>query len=213
MTPDLTQLKASAVSLLNNDYLPNDYRGWMTSALALLEDVARLQAQLPDGMQDCSIRFLECPEGHGRLTATNWLPSGCLHCELATLKGENERLKREMAIDAKFYQVTVAQRDSAWREVEELKAALTAERQKGQALREKVTYWRDHSRRSAAAWAYKDVVELMDTLGLAIPAECPTPTQEGKCANGHVWSNQFGEDWTPDFGTPCDCGQKQWSRR
>lgn len=30
------------------------------------------------------------------------------------------------------------------------------------------------------------------------------------CANGHVWSNQFGDDYTPDYGTPCDCKKKQW---
>jgi hypothetical protein len=30
------------------------------------------------------------------------------------------------------------------------------------------------------------------------------------CANGHVWSNQYGDDWKPDDGTPCDCRQKLW---
>jgi hypothetical protein len=40
----------------------------------------------------------------------------------------------------------------------------------------------------------------------------PTGRDEKRkpCANGHVWSNQFGDDWMPDRGTPCDCGQKQW---
>jgi hypothetical protein len=29
--------------------------------------------------------------------------------------------------------------------------------------------------------------------------------------NSHVWSNsQFGDDWTPEVGTPCDCGKKRW---
>jgi hypothetical protein len=31
-----------------------------------------------------------------------------------------------------------------------------------------------------------------------------------ECANGHTWSNQFGDDWTPERGTRCDCGRKQW---
>lgn len=39
--------------------------------------------------------------------------------------------------------------------------------------------------------------------GLAAPAPA-------KCATGHVWSNQFGEDWTPEHGKPCDCGAKRW---
>lgn len=33
---------------------------------------------------------------------------------------------------------------------------------------------------------------------------------ETPCANGHVWSHQFGDDWTPEVGTPCDCTKKQW---
>lgn len=33
---------------------------------------------------------------------------------------------------------------------------------------------------------------------------------EKKCETGHEWSNQFGDDWTPERGTPCDCGQKKW---
>lgn len=35
-------------------------------------------------------------------------------------------------------------------------------------------------------------------------------TMETKCASGHVWSHQFGDDWTPEHGTPCDCGLKGW---
>lgn len=30
------------------------------------------------------------------------------------------------------------------------------------------------------------------------------------CADGHTWTHQFGDDWTPEIGTPCDCRQKQW---
>ena len=33
------------------------------------------------------------------------------------------------------------------------------------------------------------------------------------CANGHEWSNQFGDDWTPEQGSRCDCGQKGWGER
>lgn len=30
------------------------------------------------------------------------------------------------------------------------------------------------------------------------------------CANGHEWSNQFGDDWTPERGALCDCRRKRW---
>ncbi len=36
------------------------------------------------------------------------------------------------------------------------------------------------------------------------------PDPSVKCAEGHVWSNQFGDDWTPDYGMLCDCGGKGW---
>ena len=35
-------------------------------------------------------------------------------------------------------------------------------------------------------------------------------TVEPPCANGHVWENDFGDDWTPDVGTPCVCGERRW---
>jgi hypothetical protein len=34
----------------------------------------------------------------------------------------------------------------------------------------------------------------------------------GTCTDDqHVWSNDYGDDWTPDVGTRCDCGQRLWS--
>jgi hypothetical protein len=33
------------------------------------------------------------------------------------------------------------------------------------------------------------------------------------CRNGHVWSNDRGDDWTPENGTPCDCRKKHWGQR
>ena len=30
------------------------------------------------------------------------------------------------------------------------------------------------------------------------------------CSGGHVWSNHFGDDWRPDEGILCDCGQRGW---
>jgi regulator of replication initiation timing len=46
----------------------------------------RLRDQLPASMPNCKIEFKECEQGHGRLTATNWIDHGCPHCE-------NERLR------------------------------------------------------------------------------------------------------------------------
>jgi hypothetical protein len=30
------------------------------------------------------------------------------------------------------------------------------------------------------------------------------------CALDHEWSNDYGDDWTPEVGTLCDCGKKRW---
>lgn len=30
------------------------------------------------------------------------------------------------------------------------------------------------------------------------------------CAGGyHTWTH-LGDDWSPEIGTPCDCGERQW---
>jgi hypothetical protein len=53
-------------------------------------DAKALRAQLPEGMQHCTIRFVECPVGHGRLTADNWVSIPCLICECSALRAELE---------------------------------------------------------------------------------------------------------------------------
>lgn len=30
------------------------------------------------------------------------------------------------------------------------------------------------------------------------------------CEDGHTWTHNFGEDWIPEQGMPCDCGKKKW---
>jgi hypothetical protein len=42
--------------------------------------------QLPPEMQDCTIRFIACEKGHGRLTATNWIDPGCQQCRLDAIR-------------------------------------------------------------------------------------------------------------------------------
>ena len=59
----------------------------------LEEDKRRLLAQLPCGMADSTIKFLECDAGHGWLTATNWLQHGCPQCRIAKLEAENRKLR------------------------------------------------------------------------------------------------------------------------
>ena len=56
----------------------------------LAADNAKLRAQLPDSMEHCTITFVECEVGHGRLTATNWLDHGCQQCVIDRLR-ERER--------------------------------------------------------------------------------------------------------------------------
>jgi predicted nucleic acid-binding Zn-ribbon protein len=48
--------------------------------------IPNLRAQLPDGMEHCTILFKECEHGHGWLTATNWVQHGCPTCERNTLR-------------------------------------------------------------------------------------------------------------------------------
>lgn len=66
--------------------------------------IKELTAQLPAGMQDCTILFKECEKGHGRLTATNWIQHGCDTCKIqeltAQLDAKDQDLKRlcELAV-------------------------------------------------------------------------------------------------------------------
>jgi septal ring factor EnvC (AmiA/AmiB activator) len=52
-----------------------------------------LLAQLPDEMKHCTIRFIECEKGHGRLTADNWIDHGCKKCQLDALEAEQDELR------------------------------------------------------------------------------------------------------------------------
>jgi hypothetical protein len=58
----------------------------------LKREIERLRAQLPAGMQDCTIQFKECQLGHGRLTATNWVDHGCQQCEIERLRAYAKKL-------------------------------------------------------------------------------------------------------------------------
>lgn len=61
-------------------------------------DVEALLKQLPEGMQNCTIRYVACEKGHGRLTATNWVDHGCQHCVLVALqKGQDDLRAKALA--------------------------------------------------------------------------------------------------------------------
>ena len=56
-----------------------------------------------------------------------------------------------------------------------------------------------------------DYRRRLDAAIYADKAAPPAPTAEPACCNGqHEWSNQFGDDWTPEVGTLCDCRKRQW---
>lgn len=54
----------------------------------LTAEIEQLRTQLPPTMQDCTIRFRECPVGHGWLTAKNWIQHDCAQCEIEQTQTE-----------------------------------------------------------------------------------------------------------------------------
>jgi hypothetical protein len=57
------------------------------------EEIETRKKQLPSGMEHCTIQFIECPGGHSRLTATNWIDHGCPTCSLAAIIAERDGLR------------------------------------------------------------------------------------------------------------------------
>ncbi len=88
-------------------------------------DVARLTAQLPDGMKTCTILLKECPKGHGWLTATNWIQHGCMKCEQDRLTAEVDIVRAALAERTRLAMLAENERLTAGRVPEDvLKAAL-----------------------------------------------------------------------------------------
>ena len=56
------------------------------------EAIETLRKQLPESMEHCTIRFIECEHGHGRLTADNWASHGCDACLIAELRWQNRAM-------------------------------------------------------------------------------------------------------------------------
>lgn len=36
------------------------------------------------------------------------------------------------------------------------------------------------------------------------------PKAARRCVPVHTWTHNYGDDWTPEPGTPCDCRRKKW---
>lgn len=67
---------------------------WAQERIAELEEeVNKLQKQLPESMQECTIVVKHCPVGHAWLTATNWIQHECPTCERNKLRAEIDRLE------------------------------------------------------------------------------------------------------------------------
>lgn len=64
---------------------------------AWADGVFMAQQQLPEGMRHCTIRFIECEVGHGRLTATNWVDHGCPWCKVGAKDHELEIERNRLA--------------------------------------------------------------------------------------------------------------------
>lgn len=77
---------------------------------ALLKDLqSRLSSvlsQLPEEMQDCTIRFKKCEVGHGRLTADNWIDNGCHQCRLGAVTNERDEARRSARYQRYRYRCT-----------------------------------------------------------------------------------------------------------
>lgn len=63
--------------------------------LANEERMAKMQKQLPEGMENCTIVFEECKKGHGNLRGTNWVKHECGQCKIDGLG-----LKLRIAVEA-----------------------------------------------------------------------------------------------------------------
>ena len=103
--------------------------------------VKQQRMQLPKGMEHCTIHFIECEVGHGRLTATNWIDHVCHWCkidakdrELDRLRADVERLTAKLREEQELVEVNLSrmydralaymrERDRLRAEVERLRSA------------------------------------------------------------------------------------------
>ena len=116
-------------------------------------------ARLPDSMQHCTIRFLECPVGHGRLTVTNWIDSGCLGC------------KRDAALDrAEAAERAGKHMAAAWRGADSARNTAESRLAEATALLKLAADWFD-SPQHVVAWGAQLTCKKIRAFLLATPAQ------------------------------------------
>lgn len=120
-----TELSLGASHLDSGEFVSNG--DVVSKALRIIDAQAKriegLQRQLPEGMQSSTIEFIECPVGHGRLTAANWIDHGCPHCRTTELEARHAKARQRIAeleaqvlaadtVSKAEYQAMVQQRDT-----------------------------------------------------------------------------------------------------
>jgi len=85
----LLNAQNAEIDFLKNrvELLEYENKDWHRINNRYADRIEKLETQLPEGMEHCTIRFIKCEVGHGRLTANNWIDTGCPHCK-------NEKLER-----------------------------------------------------------------------------------------------------------------------
>lgn len=65
---------------------------------ALQDRVRQLEAQLPEGMKDCTVILEECPVGHTSMRGKNWIKHDCMVCKIGNLEARIHGLLRDLDI-------------------------------------------------------------------------------------------------------------------
>lgn len=94
--------------MLQKYYAAGLAAGGKDEAMDKDEEIARLKAQLPEEMQDCTIIAKQCPKGHTWLTAKNWVQLPCWKCDMDALERDNKRLFKEHGIAMRLLQENTA---------------------------------------------------------------------------------------------------------
>ena len=92
----------------------------------LREENAKLKAQFPEGMENCTFYFKSCPVGHGRLLATNWIDGGCLKCKNDKLESERDSYEKKFHGAMELAKTHLQRTCEAHKENEKLEAEIAA---------------------------------------------------------------------------------------
>lgn len=178
------------------------------TAVAELEALRR---QLPEGMGHHTIQFEECPVGHGRLTAANWVPSGCEKCEVDRVNILNREQAALLCSAIADRDAAIADRDAlrpllrltyklqlerVLADASTLRAELGECKRERDALRAETsgTGWLQKRMQSpdfrdafaieiAKDEAYQRAMKVVNAVGIAIPGFCADDDNAGALAD------------------------------